>query len=45
MEVGILDGLNRDRFAGDADLFAGWLSARNVAGPFRRQAPDPNKAV
>jgi hypothetical protein len=45
MEVGILDGLNRARFAGDADLFAGWLSARNVAGPFRRQVPDEPKAA
>jgi hypothetical protein len=45
MEVGILDGLNRARFASDSDLLAGWMSARNVAGPFRRRPPDPNKAA
>jgi hypothetical protein len=44
-DVGILDALNRARFASDSELFAGWLSAGNVAGPFRRQPPDRNKAA
>lgn len=34
--VGLLDGLNRARFASTPDLLAAWDSARNVEGPFRR---------
>lgn len=33
--VGILDGFNRLRFAGDAQRLAAWKSVRKVAGPFR----------
>lgn len=35
--VGILDGLNRKRFAKEPDLLATWKSVRNVFGPFTRQ--------
>jgi hypothetical protein len=34
--VGLLDGLNRARFASTPDLLAAWDSARNVEGPFRK---------
>lgn len=33
--VRILDGVNRERFASDADLLAAWASARNLLGPMR----------
>ena len=39
--VRILDGLNRERFAGDPKLLAAWMSARNVAGPFRHAPGTP----
>jgi hypothetical protein len=33
--VGVIDGLNRIRFADDPDLLAAWRSASNVIGPRR----------
>jgi hypothetical protein len=39
--VGILDGLNRKRFAKEPDLLATWKSVRNVFGPFTRQGGAP----
>jgi len=42
LDVAILDGLNRVRFADDPELLAAWESARNVAGPFQRNStPEP----
>jgi hypothetical protein len=40
--VRIMDGFNRDRFAGDLNLLAGWLAASNVVGP---PAPADGQAV
>jgi hypothetical protein len=33
--VKVIDSINRDRFADDPDLLAGWRSASNVFGPPR----------
>ncbi len=35
--VGILDGLNAERFAREPEVLAAWTSARNVYGPIRRK--------
>lgn len=34
----VLDGLNTVRLAGEADLLAEWISARNVFGPINRSS-------
>jgi hypothetical protein len=39
--VGMLDGLNRYRFAGNAELQAGWASARKVLRGPRQAAVEP----
>jgi hypothetical protein len=40
--VRLMDGLNRYRFADDADSLAGWESASNVIGPPRAGRPAPD---
>ena len=42
--IGIIDGLNRIRFAGSPDLFAAWRSASNVIGPNRPAKPSDSEA-
>ncbi|MGH7581643.1 MAG: hypothetical protein ACREL5_00285 [Gemmatimonadales bacterium] len=45
MDVGLLDGLNRTRFAADAELLGAWESVRNIPGPFRHtNTPEPEPA-
>lgn len=39
--LGLLDVLNKTRFASDAERLAAWISARNVLGPLRKK-PDGN---
>lgn len=39
--VGILDGLNKKRFAKEPELLATWKSVRNVFGPFTRHEAAP----
>ena len=39
--VGLLEVLNRSRFADDAESLASWESARNVAGPSRAKPDQP----
>jgi hypothetical protein len=39
--VEMLDGLNRYRFGGKAELIAAWESARNVVAEGRTEAPPP----
>jgi len=39
--VGILHGFNRMRFAAEPQLLAAWMSARNIAGPFRHSTQPP----
>lgn len=43
--VGILDGLNEDRFHTDPEMLAAWKSARNQVGSFRQKhEPEPEPA-
>lgn len=39
--VNVMDGLNRFRFAEDAEKLAAWVSASNVAQPARKKAEEP----
>ncbi len=39
--VNVMDGLNRFRFADDAEKLAAWVSASNVAQPSRKKAEEP----
>jgi hypothetical protein len=39
--AGVLDGINRYRFAEQPELLAAWESARNVVNPSRAKAPPP----
>jgi hypothetical protein len=34
-QAGIMDGLNRSRFANNPEMLAAWISASRVEGPFR----------
>jgi hypothetical protein len=43
--VRIMDGLNRYRFAGNAELLAAWESACNTFGPARPEKPVPEDDV
>ncbi len=38
--VGLMDVINRTRFAGDAEPLGAWVGARNVLGPFRSKTRD-----
>jgi len=39
--VNVMDGLNRFRFAEDAEKLAAWVSASNVAQPSRKKVEEP----
>ena len=43
--VGLLDGLNRYRFSGNAEMLAAWTSARNVVAPPSPQEEEPAPAA